>query len=990
MHFFESLEITAKTKAILLVTSIITILSLFYSFHQVSTYNKQIDSYLVEEKKDFQQIFTSTQNFYFSIYNNWLINFIESNPENIKAFAEQDREKLYRLSRPIYDSLKKSYPYIHVMHFHLPDGHAFLRMHKPDIYGDDLRQIRPAIQKVNNSFKPLFGYEIGIFGAYYRIIQPVFHEGQYVGAVEIGVKTEEIVNELRRATGKETSAFFTTSFWRKASKNTQTHKVFGRHTLVENKPLIGKILPPHFTFSNAAEQITQDGRTYLIHTLDGFKNCFQEPIGGIVAVQDISQEISEKKHFIFHSLLISAGLGTLCILVLSFSFQNLIGNLEEAKEMQSLLINELNREIEVRTETEKALTMNEIRHRHILNSLPDNIFLIDLNFVITWANETALKLVPDFIGTQCGFCLKSSEFTRDNCLCRKSFASKSIQRATIRLPATEEDHPQSYFEFIAIPQFKDQDQLTGSLVVMRDITQRIMTDQQVEKLNRQNRLLLESAGEGIYGVDIKGRTTFMNPAAVRLTGFTEAEMLGRNQHELLHHTKVDGSQYDVCDCPVHATLASKNPHFVTDEVFWKKDGSSFPVEYIVTPVLEDDEIIGAVVLFNDITSRKTLEKQLLHAQKMEAVGRLTSGIAHDFNNLLTTILGYSELILMQLKEDDPTRDKIQMINQAGRMASGLTRQLLTFSRKQILEIKTINLNTVIDRLTRMLKRLIGENISLDIKFCSPECYIQADAGQCEQIIMNLAINAKDAMPHGGQLCISSQVVHLDTGKHTGFDDILSGSYVLLEISDTGEGMTEETQKLIFEPFFTTKEQGKGTGLGLATVYGIIKQHNGFISVTSAPGQGTTFAIYFPLSNAKPALETLFAGDTLPRGRETILVVDDTPSIRQFIRDALDPLGYKILEAHNAEEALKYHDAGGSRTIDLLLTDIVMPGLSGKELAQAMQPSHGTMRTLYMSGHINSDFGENQTAAAGMNFITKPLSAREIAVKVRKILDSNAA
>lgn len=989
MHPFASLKMTVKTKAILLVTSLITALSLFYSLHQVSTYNKQISAYLIEEKKDFQHVFTSTQNFYFSVYNNWLSNFIASNPENIKAFAERDREKLYRLTRPMYDSLKKSYPYIYVMHFHLPDGGSFLRMHKPDFYGDDLRQIRSAVQEVHHNLKPLFGYEIGIYGAFYRIIHPVFHEGRYVGAVEIGIRTDEIVDELRRATAKETAAFFANSFWEKASGNPQNHKVFGSHTLVEDKPLIAEILPADFTFDNATEQIAHDGRTYLIHILQGFKNCFQEPIGGIIAVQDISPEIAEKKHFIIHSLLITAGLGALCILFLSFSFQNLIGNLEKSKELQGMLINELNREIEVRTETEKALTMNEIRHRHILNSLPDNIFLIDPHFVITWANETALKLAPDFIGKTCDYCRQAGDFLRENCLCKQSFATKSIQRATIHLPATDEGRPEGYFEFMAIPQFQDQEQLTGSLVVMRDITQRIKTDQQIEKLNRQNRLLLESAGEGIYGVDTKGRTTFMNPAAVRLTGFTEAEMLGQNQHELLHHTKADGSCYDVCDCPVHATLATSQPHFVTDEVFWKKDGSSFPVEYIVTPVLEDNAVIGAVVLFNDITARKTLEKQLLHAQKMEAVGRLTSGIAHDFNNLLTTILGYSELILLQLSEDDPARDKIQMINQAGRMASGLTRQLLTFSRKQILEIKTINLNSVIDRLTKMLKRLIGENITLDIKYQSPECFIQADAGQCEQIIMNLAINAKDAMPRGGRLGITSEVVHLDTEKHTGFDDVLSGSYVLLQISDTGEGMTEETQKLIFEPFFTTKEQGKGTGLGLATVYGIIKQHNGFISVTSAPGQGTTFDIYFPLSHAKPALETIIAGDMLPRGSETILVVDDTPSIRQFIRDALDPLGYKILEAHNAEEALRYHDAGG-KTIDLLLTDMVMPGLSGKELAQAIQPSHRTMRTLYMSGHISSDLGENQIASAGMNFITKPLSAREIALKVRNVLDSHPA
>ena len=978
---------TVKTKAILLVTSLITILALFYSMHQVSGYNEHINYHLKEEKKDFQRIFTSTQHFYFSIYNNWLQNFIENNPEHIRAFAEGDRQRLYTLTRPMYEALQKSYPYLYVMHFHLPDGRTFLRMHKPDFYGDDLRGIRLAVQDVHKNFNPLFGYEIGVSGAFYRVIHPVFYKGEYVGAVEIGIKTEEIVDELRRTTGKETAAFFANTFWHKATNNKQTRRTFGLYTLVEDEPRVAGILPAGFTFTNAAEQVEADGRTYLIHTLEGFKNCFQEPIGGIIAAQDISDEIAEKKHFIVQSLLISGGVGAICILFLSFSFQNLIGNLENAKATQDQLIKKLNQEIEVRTEAEKALTENEIQHRHILNSLPDHIFLVDRHFIITWANESALLLAPVVIGRSCNFCRRAPGQSRADCLCQQAFSSLSIRKGTIELPAVDNDET-VYLESIVIPQLNEQKKINGCLVVMRDITQRIRTDQQIAKLNRQNRLLLESAGEGIYGVDLQGRTTFMNPAAERMTGYTETEMIGSNQHELLHHTRADGAHYHAADCPVHATLTTKQPHFVTDEVFWKKDGTSFPVEYVVTPVLEGDVAIGAVVLFSDITTRKMLEKQLLHAQKMEAVGRLTSGIAHDFNNLLTTILGYSELILMRLDENDPWRDRVQMIHQAGRMAAGLTRQLLTFSRKQILEIKTINLNSVIDRLSKMLKRLIGENIALNITFYSPDCYIQADAGQCEQIVMNLVINAKDAMPKGGDLNISCEVIHLDSDRHTGFDDINPGSYVLLEISDTGEGMTEETQKLIFEPFFTTKEQGKGTGLGLATVYGIIKQHNGFISVTSAPGQGTIFDIYFPLSIMKPAMECIAEPDILPRGTETILVVDDAPSIRQFIRDALDPLGYKILEAHNAEEALKYHDIIGGKAIDLLMTDMVMPGLGGKELARNMQSMYATMKTLYMSGHMNSAIGDDRQFEPGMHFITKPLSARQVATKVRNILDSH--
>ncbi|MFH1217100.1 MAG: PAS domain S-box protein [Pseudomonadota bacterium] len=984
-NFFKT---TVKTKSILLVAVVITILSTFYTSHQFAYYTRHIESHLTEQRQDFQHIFSSTQHLYFSIYNSWLTGFNENHREIIQAFAEKDREKLFSLTLPLYQSLKKSHPDIHIMHFHEPDGRSFLRMHKPDLFGDDLKQIRPAVQHVNTTHKPLTGYEIGVFGCFYRIIHPVFHNGDYVGAVELGVNTDEIIDEITRATGNHTAAFFQTSLWKKVTTPSASGNRYANYTLVENKPNIGSLLPSTYSFSEEFSQFKSNGKHYLALTIPGLLNPFQEPIGGIISLKDISNEINEKKSFMLQSLVVSISLGMFCIFFLCLSFQKIIGSLEKSKDTQEELIDQLNREIDIRREAEKALEQNEIKQRHILNSLPDTIFLLDENRIVTWANESALTLTPDFIGRECDFCGTGAGPSPENCSCRQAFTSSTILKSIIHRPATAEQTQKTYWEAILIPQIDDQGTVTGALVVLRDITERMEAIRKIEKLSRHNRLLLESAGEGIYGVDLEGKTTFMNPAAERMTGFTEKEMLGKNQHELLHHTRVDGSCYPVKECPVHTTMHTRKPHFITDEVFWKKDGSSFPVEYIATPVVEEGRIIGSVVLFSDITHRKLLEKQLLHAQKMEAVGRLTSGIAHDFNNLLTTISGYSEIILMQTEENNPVRDKVQMIFQAGRMAASLTRQLLAFSRKQVLEIRTINLNNIVESLTKMLQRLIGENIRLKIEFSQPDCFIEADPGQCEQIIMNLAINAKDAMPTGGSLGIMTGIVHLRATKLTGFDDIDSGSYVLLQITDTGEGMTEETQKLMFEPFFTTKEQGKGTGLGLATVYGIIKQHNGFISVKSAPGQGTSFDIYFPLSRKKLALKDMNTPDILPRGTETILVVDDTPTIRLFIRDTLEPLGYNILEAGNAEEAIHYHE-GREKSIDLLLTDMVMPGLSGIQLAEAMQPLHAGMKTLYMSGHVTYPFTEDKNIHLGNHFIQKPLSPRQVALKVRNVLDCNS-
>ncbi|OKY76101.1 MAG: hypothetical protein BM485_02300 [Desulfobulbaceae bacterium DB1] len=976
---------TLKTRSILLVAFAITVLSFFYTSHHFAIYNKHLKSHLTEQQQNFQHIFSSSQHLYFSIYNSWLTNFIENHKENVQAFAARDKEKLYALTLPLYLSLKKSYPDIHIMHFHEPNGRSLLRMHQPKLFGDDLRQLRPAVQQVNQTHKPLTGYEIGIHGCFYRIIHPVFYNGEHIGVIELGVKIDEIVKEITHATGSQAAAFFPTSLWKKAVNSFDAATSYTDYTLVEKKPQIGPLLPENFNFQ-AMTEFETNGKHYLALTLTGLLNPFQESLGGIISLVDISDEIKDKKSFILQSLAVSISLGLFCIFFLCLSFQKIIGNLEKSKENQEKLINQLNKEIDSRQEAEKSLAQNEIRQRRILNSLPDTVFLLDRNRIVNWANESALKLAPDIIGRQCDLCMIGADIDQEDCFCRKAHLSNIIQKSIIHRPAAAGKKQETYWEAILIPRFDDQGAATDALVVLRDITERMESIRKIEKLNRHNSLLLEAAGEGIYGVDLEGKTTFMNPAAVRMTGFTEQEMLGKNQHELLHHTKADGSSYPAAECPILTTMQSRKPHFITEEVFWKKDGGSFPVEYIATPVEEEGKVIGAVVLFSDITQRKLLEKQLLHAQKMEAVGRLTSGIAHDFNNLLTTISGYSEILLIKMDNDDPMRDKVQMILQAGKMAAALTRQLLTFSRKQILEIKTINLNHVIDRLTKMLRRLIGENISLKIEFREPDCFIQADAGQCEQVLMNLAINAKDAMPGGGSLTITTDIAHLEATKPTGFDDIQSGSYVLMQITDSGEGMTEETQKLIFEPFFTTKEQGKGTGLGLATVYGIIKQHNGFISVKSAPGQGTSFDIYFPLSRQKPALNNMIMPDILPRGTETVLVVDDTSSIRQFIRDTLEPLGYDILEANNAEEAMKYYD-GRDKAIDLLLTDMVMPGLSGKELAVVMRPRHAAMKTLFMSGHAAALFTEGNDSKSDIHFIQKPLSPSQIALKVRNILDA---
>ncbi|MDA8164018.1 MAG: ATP-binding protein [Desulfobacteraceae bacterium] len=397
-------------------------------------------------------------------------------------------------------------------------------------------------------------------------------------------------------------------------------------------------------------------------------------------------------------------------------------------------------------------------------------------------------------------------------------------------------------------------------------------------------------------------------------------------------------------------------------------------------------IIGGVEVIRDISDRKLLEAQLRQAQKMEAIGSLAGGIAHDFNNLLTTIIGYSELSLMKVPGGEPLSENLTAILAAGKRAASLTRQLLAFSRKQVLEMKIIDLNEVVGGMAKMLSRLIGERIELKVFVEAKQPRTLADRTQVEQIVMNLAINARDAMPEGGSLIIETADTLLDEKYARRHQGVEPGSYVMLSVTDTGEGIPESIREKIFEPFFTTKGMGQGTGLGLATVFGIVKQHKGHIYLYSEPGKGTTFKVYLPAAAGEPESATAARLPGMPGGRETILVVDDESSIRSLIADTLRPLGYRLLTAANGAEALAVaRETEGA--IDLLLTDVVMKGMNGRELAESMIQERPEMKVLYMSGYTDNVIAHQGVLKPGITLLDKPLTPSLLASRIREVLDS---
>jgi len=384
------------------------------------------------------------------------------------------------------------------------------------------------------------------------------------------------------------------------------------------------------------------------------------------------------------------------------------------------------------------------------------------------------------------------------------------------------------------------------------------------------------------------------------------------------------------------------------------------------------------------------EKQLVQSQKLEAVGRLAGGISHDFNNLLTVILGYTDISRRNLKEGDPLLRNLEEIGKASERAASLTRQLLAFSRKQVMQPKVFDMNTVVTDLNKMLRRMIGEDIELRVISQADLGNIKADPVQHEQVIMNLVVNARDAMPKGGKLSIETSDVYLDESYAREHVSVDPGEYVMLAISDTGCGMNEETRQHIFEPFFTTKDSGKGTGLGLSMVYGIVKQSGGNIWVYSEEGRGTTFKIYFPRVTAE-AEEYKRAGDAIemPKGSETILLVEDAALVRTLAKQVLETAGYNVLEAGSAEAALTICEHINGTRIDLLLTDVVMPGMSGNDMSKVLLKRQPDMPVLYMSGYTDEAIVQHGVLEAGINFLQKPFSPGALASKVREVLDGKS-
>ena len=523
-----------------------------------------------------------------------------------------------------------------------------------------------------------------------------------------------------------------------------------------------------------------------------------------------------------------------------------------------------------------------------------------------------------------------------------------------------------------------------ALALRANERQRRQAESALRASEERFRALVENSSDALMLLDAEGRVTYMTSSSSRQLGWTPDQMIGRSVFDFVHPDDADAAAARMTEVITSPGIS------VTREIrFRHADGSWRIMEGVAVNRLDDPSVGAIVVNARDITDRRKLEEQLRMAQKMEAVGQLAGGVAHDFNNLLTAILGYCNLMLDDMPPQDPLRGDLDEIRAAGERAAALTRQLLAFSRRQMLQPQVVDLNAIVQQMEKLLRRLISEDVELATKLAPDLMTVRVDPASIEQILVNLAVNARDAMPVGGRLTIETSNIDLDTTYAVTHVTVRPGRYVMLAVGDTGEGMDAATRARVFEPFFTTKEQGKGSGLGLATVYGMVKQSGGYIWVYSEPGYGTMFKVYFPPAEQR----TSEAAAEHPgrrtsdgkQGWETVLLVEDEDAVRALAREVLRRHGYVVLEARHGVDALRIAERHGD-DIHLMVTDIVMPHMSGRDLAERLSSARPGMKVLFMSGYTDHALMHRELTP-GSAFLQKPFTPEGFARKVRSVLDA---
>ncbi len=725
------------------------------------------------------------------------------------------------------------------------------------------------------------------------------------------------------------------------------------------------------------------------------------------------EPITNVPYFASESILIFACISTMLIMryfankrlfhefELQFDVEQYKTHLEEQVEDRthqlSTTIMHLEQEVQDREQAEKELIESKNNWEDTFNTINDAITIHDRDFNIERVNSAAERLlgksVDELLGNKCFRSYHGTDRAPEGCP-----SCLTLQNGIPSVTELFEPHLDKYLEIKALPRHDRQGALVGVIHIVRDITERKRAEEALSEQQDFASNLIENSAVATFVLDSSHRIMLWNKACEELTGCTREEMIGTTnqwqpfygeQRPTIADVIIDSRRDDLDELYQNYSSSSLNPLAIKAEGWYKNlGGRDRYISFEASPIFNSSRtLIAAIETLQDITERKRLEEQLLQAQKIEAVGQLAGGVAHDFNNILTAIVGYAHLTLMKMPQDEPLRKNVEQILQASDKAAALTQSLLAFSRKQIMTPKPVDLNDIVKRLEKLLIRLIREDIQIATTYTADALTIFADTGQIEQVLMNLVTNARDAMPLGGRIVIKTETMQMDSHFIEAHGYGKAGKYALLSVSDNGQGMEAKIRERIFEPFFTTKEQGKGTGLGLAMVYGIIKQHEGFIDVYSEPGKGTTFKIYLQLSTGRVEHEKVQEESVaIKGGAETVLVAEDDSALRKLMITILHNQGYTVIDAIDGEDAVQKY-SNNSDVIQLLILDGIMPKKNGKEALEEIRLINPNVKALFVSGYAEDIISKQGLLEPGINFIQKPLSPSVLLNKMRELLDA---
>ncbi len=636
------------------------------------------------------------------------------------------------------------------------------------------------------------------------------------------------------------------------------------------------------------------------------------------------------------------------------------------------------------TERKRAEEITEhayIELNQIFQTAADGMRLINKNFTILRANETFATLSgtdkDEVVGKKCYEVFFGPQCHTENCSLKQIFNGKErIELESIRVNRDGRVIP---CILSATPFRSLSGELIGILEDYRDITKRKKAEEALRKSEEKLNAMLRSIGDHISMIDKDLNIIWANDIAKKIFG---DDIVGKKCYEAYHRRN------EPCNPCLSLKVLSDSEVHEHDTQVIDKENKIIYFHSTANVALRDKDgnPLSVIEISRDITDSKRLEQQLLQAQKMEAIGQLAGGIAHDFNNILTAIIGYGSLLQMEMSEDDPLSNYVTHILNSAQRATNLTQALLAFSRKQIISPRPVNLNEIMKVLEKLLSRLIGEDIELTIDLTDKDLTIMADSTQIEQVLMNLATNARDAMPDGGILIISTNLVNFDSEFITAHGYGRPGSYAMIIVEDTGNGIDEKTRQRIFDPFFTTKETGKGTGLGLSMVYGIVKQHDGYINVYSEPGNGTIFKIYLPLIKSKVE-DTKPSDLPFPQGgSETVLIAEDDAQVRELSKKVLIDFGYKVIEAVDGLDAIRLFNENKDK-IQLVILDVIMPKKNGKECYNEIKKIRPDIKAIFTSGYTADIVHKKGILEEGLGYISKPVSPQKLLRKVWEVLNS---